>query len=169
MTTTAPRRHLVGDVPADRPARVLVVDDEPAIREMPEPALGCDGFEVRTAADVGEAVPMAREFRPDAVLLDVITVVGDLVIDEGGHRVTLGGREIRLSATEFALLHHLGRNAGRVVSQEELFDRVSRRDSAGRSSMVEVTICALRQELDDGGAPMIRTVRGTGYVLEPAA
>ena len=242
MTTTAPLEHLVRDVPADRPARVLVVDDEPAIREVLELALGYEGFEIRTAADAGEAVAVAREFEPDAVLLDVmlpdatgfevvarlragapalpvmfvtardaaedrragltaggndyltkpfsleelvgrlrrllrrhsadsrddgVTVIGDLVLDDDGHQVTRGGQEIRLSGTEFELLHHLVRNAGRVLSKEELFDWVWRYDSASRPSMVEVTICGLRRKLDGGRAPMIRTIRGVGYVLEP--
>jgi len=72
MTTTAPAQHPVRNLPADRPARVLVVDDEPAIREVLELALGYEGFEVRTAADAAEAVTLAREFGPDAVLLDVM-------------------------------------------------------------------------------------------------
>jgi two-component system OmpR family response regulator len=54
-----------------RQIRVLVVDDESALSELLSMALRYEGWEVRTAADGGSAVRAAREFRPDAVVLDV--------------------------------------------------------------------------------------------------
>jgi two-component system OmpR family response regulator len=53
-------------------ARVLVVDDEPDLAEVLCGAFGYEGFEVRVAADRASAVRTAREFRPDAVILDVM-------------------------------------------------------------------------------------------------
>ncbi|HEX6755715.1 MAG TPA: response regulator transcription factor [Mycobacteriales bacterium] len=55
-----------------RPVRVLVVDDEPALTEVLSMALRYEGWDVRTAADGWSAVRQAREFRPDAVVLDVM-------------------------------------------------------------------------------------------------
>jgi two-component system OmpR family response regulator len=55
-----------------RPVRVLVVDDEPALSEVLSMALRYEGWDVRTAADGWTAVREAREFRPDAVVLDVM-------------------------------------------------------------------------------------------------
>ncbi|HVH25091.1 MAG TPA: response regulator transcription factor [Pseudonocardia sp.] len=54
------------------PVRVLVVDDEATLSELLSMALRYEGWEVRTAADGGSAVRAAREFRPDAVVLDVM-------------------------------------------------------------------------------------------------
>src|SRR4051812_25267496 len=54
------------------PLRVLVVDDEPALTELLSMALRYEGWEVRTAGDGTNAVRGAREFRPDAVVLDVM-------------------------------------------------------------------------------------------------
>jgi two-component system OmpR family response regulator len=54
------------------PVRVLVVDDEPTLTELMSMALRYEGWDVRTAADGGEALRVAREFRPDAVVLDVM-------------------------------------------------------------------------------------------------
>ena len=56
----------------DRPARVLVVDDEPNIRALLSQTLRLVSFEVRTAETGTEAVSAAREFRPDIVVLDVM-------------------------------------------------------------------------------------------------
>ncbi|WP_275957376.1 response regulator transcription factor [Pseudonocardia abyssalis] len=52
--------------------RVLVVDDESTLAELLSMALRYEGWEVRTAADGSSAVRGAREFRPDAVVLDVM-------------------------------------------------------------------------------------------------
>jgi two-component system, OmpR family, response regulator len=96
-------------------------------------------------------------------------VVGDLTLDEERHEVTRGGAEIHLSATEFELLRHLVRNPGRVLSRDELRDWVWQYDFGGSDSIVELYISYLRRKLDAGRSPMIRTVRGAGYVLEPAS
>jgi len=52
--------------------RVLVVDDEASLSELLSMALRYEGWDVRTAADGSSAVRAAREFRPDAVVLDVM-------------------------------------------------------------------------------------------------
>jgi two-component system, OmpR family, response regulator len=54
------------------PIRVLVVDDEPSLAELLASVLRYEGWEVRTAGDGAAAVRGAREFRPDAVVLDIM-------------------------------------------------------------------------------------------------
>jgi two-component system, OmpR family, response regulator len=54
------------------PIRVLVVDDEPSLAELLASVLRYEGWEIRTAGDGGGAVRAAREFRPDAVVLDIM-------------------------------------------------------------------------------------------------
>ena len=54
------------------PVRVLVVDDEATLAELVSMALRMEGWEVRSAGDGTEAVRIARDFRPDAVVLDVM-------------------------------------------------------------------------------------------------
>jgi two-component system OmpR family response regulator len=54
------------------PVRVLVVDDEPSLSELLQMALRYEGWEIRTAANGTDALRLAREFRPDAVVLDIM-------------------------------------------------------------------------------------------------
>src|SRR5258708_24482852 len=54
------------------PIRVLVVDDEPSLAELLASVLRYEGWEIQTAGDGSGAVRAAREFRPDAVVLDIM-------------------------------------------------------------------------------------------------
>ena len=58
--------------PDGSPVRVLVVDDEPSLAELLGSVLRYEGWEIRTAGDGASAVRVAREFEPDAVVLDVM-------------------------------------------------------------------------------------------------
>jgi len=54
------------------PIRVLVVDDEPTLTDLLSMALRYEGWEVKTAADGRSAVAAARDFKPDAIVLDIM-------------------------------------------------------------------------------------------------
>jgi two-component system OmpR family response regulator len=82
--------------------RVLVVDDEATLTELLSMALSYEGWEVRTAADGTAAVRAAREFRPDAVVLDV------MLPDMGGLDVL---RRLRADATGVPVLFLTARDA----------------------------------------------------------
>ena len=99
---------------------------------------------------------------------DPLLRVGDLVLDEESYEVRRDGRLIELTATEFELLRFLMRNPRRVMSKAQILDRVWSYDFGGRSSIVEIYISYLRKKIDAGGAPMIHTVRGVGYVIKSA-
>ncbi|MBK8458883.1 MAG: response regulator transcription factor [Micropruina sp.] len=96
-------------------------------------------------------------------------VVGDLVMDEDSHEVTRAGEEIALTATEFELLRYLMRNPRRVLSKAQILDRVWNYDFGGQANVVELYISYLRKKIDANRAPMIHTLRGSGYVLKPAS
>jgi two-component system OmpR family response regulator len=72
MTTKPASRPAPLTRPDGTPVRVLVVDDEPALAELLSMALRYEGWDVRTAADGLAAVRAARDFRPDAVVLDMM-------------------------------------------------------------------------------------------------
>jgi DNA-binding response OmpR family regulator len=94
-------------------------------------------------------------------------VVGDLVIDPGGHTVQVGARALELSRREFDLLHTLAQQPGHVFAAEELLTRVWGADFFGEPQVVYVHIRRLREKLEeDPSQPQrILTVRGVGYKL----
>ncbi|MFJ9061513.1 response regulator transcription factor [Streptomyces sp. NPDC102409] len=72
MTTTSPQGRTELLRPDRNPVRVLVVDDEAPLAELLSMALRYEGWEVRSAGDGANALRTARDFRPDAVILDVM-------------------------------------------------------------------------------------------------
>lgn len=87
---------------------------------------------------------------------------GDLHLDLRTRRATVGGREVELSAREFALAEEFMRNPDRVLSREQLLSRVWGYDFDPGSNIVDVYVGYLRAKL---GASHIETVRGMGYRL----
>jgi two-component system OmpR family response regulator len=73
QTAAGPGSDERAEVRADgTPVRVLVVDDEPTLTELLASVLRHEGWDVRTAGDGSSAVAVAREFRPDTVILDMM-------------------------------------------------------------------------------------------------
>lgn len=93
--------------------------------------------------------------------------VGDLILDEDSHRVSRGGDEIILTKKEFLLLRHMMRHTGRAVSKEQILDAVWDYQFCERSQTVAHCVSDLRRKIDYARTPMIRTIRGTGYMLKP--
>jgi two-component system OmpR family response regulator len=223
--------------------RALVVEDEPNLADVLVRMLTLDGWVAAQACTGATALTLAREFRPDVVVLDVMLpdlsglevlrglrvqspavcvlfltakdsledriagitaggddyvtkpfsfqevsarlrglvrragiarsneavglVVGDLRMDEDAREVRRGKRLIELTATEFELLRFLMRNPRVVLSKTQILDRVWSYDFGGGGHVVELYISYLRKKLDNGGPPIIHTVRGIGYVLKP--
>jgi two-component system copper resistance phosphate regulon response regulator CusR len=118
--------------------------------------------------DFGELLARLRALtrrRGEVVASDI--VVGDLVIDTLRHTVQRNGRALALTAREFALLLHLARNAGRVVSREELMAHVWEDTGASYSNIIDVYASRLRRKIDEGEATaLFSTVRGVGFLLE---
>ncbi|GAB3842932.1 response regulator transcription factor [Dactylosporangium cerinum] len=94
-------------------------------------------------------------------------VVGDLTLDEDSREVHRANEPVALTTTEFELLRFLMRNPRRVLSKMQILERVWNYDFGGQTNIVELYISHLRKKIDAGREPMIRTVRGAGYVLRP--
>ena len=220
--------------------RVLVVDDDPAVRDSLRRSLAFNGYTVDVAGDGEEALRALARQRPDAVVLDVMMprldglatcralraagddvpvlmltardevsdrVAGldagaddylpkpfaleellarlrallrrtsarepdgetlrlaDLALDPATRDVTRGGRAIRLTRTEFALLELLMRHPRQVLTRDRILEEVWGYDFPTTANSLEVYIGYLRRKTEAEGEPrLLHTVRGVGYV-----
>jgi two-component system alkaline phosphatase synthesis response regulator PhoP len=221
------------------PAKILIVDDEKSILDLVTAYLESEGYEVRTAMDGEAGLKLARVFKPDLIVLDIMLpkmdgievlsqlrresdvyvimltarteetdkVVGlsvgaddyvtkpfsprelaarikaalrrmrlghglpeeqalsysRLRIESGSRRVWVDDVEIELTTMEFDLLWALAEHPGKVLSREQLLERVWGYDYYGEIRVVDVHIGHIRQKLGDS---LISTVRGVGYRFE---
>jgi two-component system OmpR family response regulator len=222
--------------------RVLIVDDEPNIRDLLATSLRFAGYEIQTAANGAGAVAAVTESEPDIILLDVmlpdmngfsvtkklrssgiqapilfltarddvedkitgLTVGGDdyltkpfsldevvariqailrrtktgeaesavidagaVVINQDAHEVTIEGKLVDLSPTEYKLLRFLVMNPDRVLTKAQILDHVWEYDFNGDMGIVESYVSYLRKKLDPiSSRPLIQTKRGVGYIYK---
>ncbi|MFD5463127.1 response regulator transcription factor [Kitasatospora sp. NPDC127059] len=92
--------------------------------------------------------------------------VGPLEIEPAAREARRDGRPVRLTRREFELLEYLARNAGLVLTRDQLLERVWGYDFEVRTDAVDTFVSYLRRKLEEGGRPrLIHTVRGVGFVL----
>jgi two-component system response regulator RegX3 len=105
-----------------------------------------------------------------SITSDSAVVVGDVSIDPERHVVVIRGDQTKLPLKEFELLYVLMANAGRVMTREQLIDRVWGSDYYGDTKTLDVHIKRLRSKVEpDPAAPRsIVTIRGLGYKFERA-
>lgn len=89
---------------------------------------------------------------------------GDIVLDTASRSVTVDGVPCELTYKEYELLSLLIQNAGRVLTREQIMDRIWGYDYGGSSRTLDMHIKTLRQKLGDSGS-RIHTVRNVGYRL----
>ena len=95
--------------------------------------------------------------------------VGDLSIDLLTRHTERAGRTLDLRPREFALLEYLMRNPGRVISKTMILSQVWGYNFNPGTNVVDVLVFRLRDRIDKGfERKMLQTVRGIGYVLQPA-
>ncbi|MDX3073382.1 response regulator transcription factor [Streptomyces sp. MI02-7b] len=219
--------------------RVLVADDDAAIRRSLERGLRLGGFSVILADGGHAALGSVREGAPDVVVLDIsmpdlsgievcrtlraerndvpvlmlsaldeladrvaglqaggddylvkpfaleelvlrlqallrrrppapsdLVRAGGLLVDPATRQARLDGEPLALTRREFELLEVLARNAGLVMTRDQLLDRVWGYDFDVRTDAVDTFVSYLRRKLEAGGRPrVLHTVRGVGFVL----
>ena len=226
--------------------RILVVDDDRAVRESLRRSLVFNGYQVDLATDGLAALEKVESFRPDAIVLDVMMprvggleacrrlraagddvpilvltardsvadrVAGldagaddylvkpfaleellarlrallrrtisqgegtgatlafaDLTLDPATREVTRGGRAIRLTRTEFALLELFLRHPRQVLDRARILEEVWGYDFPTTANSLEVYVGYLRRKTEAGDEPrLLHTVRGVGYALRETA
>ena len=107
--------------------------------------------------------------RPGAQLATSSRIThGSLTLDTAARRAFVKEEALELSAREVALLEALLLSAGRVVSKDQLADRLYGINDGVGPNAIEVFVHRLRRKIEPAGV-VIRTVRGLGYLVEKPA
>ena len=113
-------------------------------------------------ARVGAALRTAGGRKKDGIL-----TCGDMVIDTDKHEVTIEGKELRLTRTEYAILKMLATSGGRVISKSELLDLIRSDTPDCTESSVKVHVSNLRKKIKDlTDTEYIEAVWGIGFKLK---
>ena len=154
-------RKLAGEQSA---TRVLMLTAASTVRDRVEGlGLGADDY-LSKPFDFAELIARIRAIgRRPAASLPPVLERGDLTLDPSRRVATRAGRRLDLSPKEFALLEYLLAAGGRVVSAEELLERVWDEAADPFTTAVKQTMRRLRAKL--GEPPVIGTVREGGYQI----
>ncbi len=129
-------------------------------------ALGCDDYVTKPfSLAVLLAKTRALIRRGRGVGAEGVLTCGAIALDTNSRSCTAGGRLVKLSPREYALLECLLRNRGQALSRAQLLDKVWGIDFEGDDRAVDVRIRSLRAALGEAGG-QIKTVFKTGYRLE---
>lgn len=90
--------------------------------------------------------------------------INGLLIDPGRHEVMIEGRPVKLTLTEFQILHLLSRSPGWVYSRYDIVNRIRGQEAIVTDRSIDVQIVGLRKKLGSFGRH-VETVRGVGYRL----
>jgi DNA-binding response OmpR family regulator len=146
-------------------SRVLMLTAASSVKDRVEGlGLGADDY-LPKPFDFAELIARVRALaRRSAPAVPPVLVAGDLCLDPGRRAADRGGRRLDLSPKEFAVLECLLAAGGRVISAEELLERVWDEMADPFTTAVKSTIRRLRAKLGD--PPLIETIREGGYRIE---
>ena len=153
-------------------------------RESPVPIIMLTARETRAdriaGLDTGADDYVVKPFDPDEVIARakaVLRRVGDevqqvltcgrITIDQATRDVTVGGRRVELSRTQFALLAAFMRHPRQVLSREQLIGLAFGDDFDAYDRAIDNHVLRLRRQIGAGGRQPIRTVYGAGYRFVP--
>ncbi|HEY4245089.1 MAG TPA: response regulator transcription factor [Kofleriaceae bacterium] len=96
--------------------------------------------------------------------------IGPLSIDSATMEVSINGKLISLTTSEFALLHELAQRAGRVLGREQLLQLLHGSADEAFDRSIDVVVSRLRHKIEDDprNPRILKTIRGVGYMLTPA-
>lgn len=136
--------------------------------------------DIVTGLEIGADDYLPKPFSPKVLIARVRTIlrrkakadvkdnatirVHNIVIDPGRHSVTVAGKSVDLTLTEFLILHLLARHPGWVFSRYQIVNEIRGEEAIVTDRAVDVQIVGLRRKLGAAGE-LIETIRGVGYKL----
>ena len=127
--------------------------------------VGGAGTGAGAAGGAGAIPPVSDSTQASASPSPATLAVGSVALDPNRREVTVGGSPIALTAREFDVLALLMAHAGTVLTRERIAHEALGYEYVGDTNNVDVHIAHLRAKIEDaGGARIIQTVRGVGYV-----
>ncbi|NUP47988.1 MAG: response regulator transcription factor [Catenulispora sp.] len=149
-------------VAAEGESRILMLTASATIRDRVDGlALGADDYLPKPFAFAELAARVGALARRAHPAVAPVLERGDVELDTARHRVRRGGRPLELGPKEFGVLEVLLAAGGRVVSTEELLERVWDDATDPVTTAVKVAVSRLRRKLGD--PPVIETVAKFGY------
>ena len=155
------------------PILVMTARDSP-IDHVLALELGADDFVVKPIEPrvlLARINALLRRARPAENPSLRVLSFGGLAIDPAARTVTLQGKQVSLSSSEFELLYVLASHAGEVQNRSALFEHLYRREYDGIDRVLDIRISRLRRKLGDDAdrSERIKTVWGHGYLFVPNA
>jgi DNA-binding response OmpR family regulator len=154
-------RRCLSDPDLHRPRRTVVLTARDAVDDRVAGLdAGADDYLVKPYA-FSELAARVRALGRRGDQQGSTLVVGDVRLDLAVQKAWRGGRELGLTAREFALLRYLAAHPGEVVSAEQLLEHVWDAHADPFTTSVRVILSRLRRKLGD--PPVIATIAGAGY------
>jgi DNA-binding response OmpR family regulator len=125
---------------------------------------GADDY-LRKPFEIPELLSRVRALlkRTEAERQGPLHVASGVEIDPSSRSVTVNGKPVEFTAKEYDLLEYMVTNAGRVISRDEILEKIWGGQRSTDSNVIEVFVCHLRNKIGDTDNKIIRTIRGVGY------
>ena len=94
---------------------------------------------------------------------DEVIAINDLILDFHNYQILKNQKKLELTLKEYELIKYLAENANRVLTRDDILDKVWGYDFFGESRTLDVHIRNLRKKIGDDNQGIIETVRGVGY------
>jgi DNA-binding response OmpR family regulator len=163
-TAATPIIDIIRDLRRERPIPIISLVPKEALGKSRDIPFVVDDFVIEPY-DTSEVALRIEKALKETYAVDSKDLIrnGALVIDLARREVTVDGKTLSLTFTEYELLTFLAANSGRVFTRETLLNKIWGSDYYGGDRTVDVHIRRLRAKIEWGKHSFIETVRGTGY------